>query len=582
MKKLSYGVLAALLVSACQDSPEAPRLAPRAVSSSAAVAAQGARPIVDEYIVVFRDDVADPGAEARQLAAANGATIRFVYTSAIKGFAAHMSSAAANALSRNPAVSYVEQDQTIALDGTETMDGNGDPWGLDRIDAHSGLDKTYTYALTGAGVHAYIIDTGILTGHNEFGGRASSGFTAINDGGGTADCNGHGTHVSGTVGGATYGVAKGVQLVAVRVLDCGGSGSTSGVIAGINWVTGNAVHPAVANMSLGGGASASLDQAVANSIASGVSYAIAAGNGNFAGIAQDACNYSPARVPAAMTIGATTKADAKTSWSNYGNCVDFFAPGSSIKSAWIGSNSATNTISGTSMATPHTTGVAALYLEANPSATAQQVRDALFNASTKSVVTSAKTANNHLLYTPPAGFGGGSPPSNSPPVAGFTYSCTNLSCNFTDASTDPDGNGTIATRLWTFGDGSSSGATNPSHSYATANTYSVTLLVTDNAGATNSVSHDVVVTAPPAGSATLTVTDVSKVKGNWSATLNWSGFASTVTSVTIYRNGVALSPNESGPSGTRIDGGKGGGTFVYQVCDANDSSNCTNQVTVTP
>jgi subtilisin family serine protease len=226
-------------------------------------------------------------------------------------------------------------------------------------------------------VVAYIIDTGIRTTHSEFAGnRATSGYSAINDGNGTNDCNGHGTHVSGTVGGSTYGVAKAVHLVAVRVLDCSGSGSVSGVVAGIDWVTGHhSGAPAVANMSLGGGASTSLDDAVRNSIASGVSYAIAAGNGNFAGIAQDACNYSPARVAEAMTIGATTKADAKTSWSNYGSCVDWFAPGNGIKSAWATSDVATNTISGTSMATPHTTGVAALYLQANPSATAQQVRD---------------------------------------------------------------------------------------------------------------------------------------------------------------------------------------------------------------
>lgn len=578
MKKLSFGVLAALLISACQDSPEAPRLTPRAASSSAAVSVQGARPIVDEYIVVLRDDVGDPGAAARQLAAAHGATIRFVYESAIKGFAAHMSSAAAAALERNPMVAYVEQDQTIALDATETMDTNGDPWGLDRIDAHSGLDKSYTYALTGAGVTAYIIDTGILTTHSEFGGRASGGFTAISDGGGTTDCNGHGTHVSGTVGGATYGVAKSVQLVAVRVLNCSGSGTTSGVIAGVDWVTANHVSPAVANMSLGGGASSSLDQAVANSIASGVAYAIAAGNGNFAGIAQDACNYSPARVATAMTIGATTKADAKTSWSNYGNCVDWFAPGNGIKSAWIGSNTATNTISGTSMATPHTTGVAALYLEANPTATAQQVRDALFSAATKGVVTSSKTTNNHLLYTPPSGFDGITPPANSPPVAAFTFSCTDLACNFTDASTDPDGNSTIASRSWTFGDGGSSTATNPSHSYGSAATYSVTLLVTDNAGATNSVSHDVTVTAPPPVPATLSVTTV-KNKGQWTATLTWTTWS--VGDVTVFRNNASIG-NTTASSGTYLDSGKGGGTFTYQVCETANLGNCTNAVTVSP
>jgi subtilisin family serine protease len=219
------------------------------------------------------------------------------------------------------------------------------------------------------------------------------------DGGSADDCNGHGTHVSGTVGGATYGIAKSVQLVGVRVLDCNGSGTWSGVIAGIDWVTGNHVAPAVANMSLGGSANSSVDNAVRNMIASGVATAIAAGNGNFVGIAQDACKSTPARVAEAMTIGATDKNDRKASWSNYGNCVDWFAPGVGITSAWNTSNTATNTISGTSMATPHTTGVAALYLEANPSATPGQVRDALYANTTQHVVSSSKTANNNLLYT---------------------------------------------------------------------------------------------------------------------------------------------------------------------------------------
>jgi subtilisin family serine protease len=277
-----------------------------------------------------------------------------------------MSAAAADAVNRNPNVAFVEEDQEVFAIGTQTMDAAGDPWGLDRIDARTGLSSTYSYTQTGSGVRVYILDSGIRTTHTEFGGRATAGMTSIADGSGTDDCNGHGTHVAGTVGGATYGVAKNVQLVAVRVLGCNGSGSWSGVIAGVDWVTANADRPAVANMSLSGGGSAAVDLAIANSIASGVTYAVAAGNGNNAGVAQNACNYSPARVGAALTIGATTRTDAKTSWSNYGSCVDWFAPGSGIKSAWhLGDNSA-NTISGTSMATPHTAGVAALYLEANP------------------------------------------------------------------------------------------------------------------------------------------------------------------------------------------------------------------------
>jgi subtilisin family serine protease len=249
-------------------------------------------------------------------------------------------------------------------------------------------------------VKAYIIDTGIRFSHAEFGERAQSGFDAV-DGGSADDCNGHGTHVSGTVGGATYGVAKAVSLVAIRVLDCSGGGTWSGVIAGIDWVTADhtAGQPAVANMSLGGGASTSVDNAVRAMIADGVATAVAAGNGNNGGVGQDACRYSPARVAEVMTVGATDQSDVRTSWSNYGNCVDWFAPGRGITSAWHTGDAATNTISGTSMATPHTAGVAALYLQTAPSATSQQVRNALYAVTTKGVVKSSKTTNNHLLFT---------------------------------------------------------------------------------------------------------------------------------------------------------------------------------------
>ncbi|HEV8455199.1 MAG TPA: S8 family peptidase, partial [Gemmatimonadales bacterium] len=289
----------------------------------------------------------------------------------------------------------VEPDGIATIVTTQS----GATWGLDRIDQPARpLSGTYSYNNTGAGVTAYIIDTGIRFGHNEFGGRATSGFDAV-DGGTADDCNGHGTHVAGTVGGSVYGVAKAVSLVGVRVLNCSGSGTWSGVIAGMDWVTANHSGPTVANMSLGGGANSSVDQAVRNMIASGVATAIAAGNGNPGGRAQDACKYSPARVTEAMTIGATSSSDAKASWSNYGNCVDWFAPGVGITSAWATSNTATNTISGTSMATPHTAGVVALYLQSHLSATPSQVRDALSANTTKNVVTSSKTVNNDLLFS---------------------------------------------------------------------------------------------------------------------------------------------------------------------------------------
>jgi subtilisin family serine protease len=298
------------------------------------------------------------------------------------------------ALSRHADVAYLAEDQEMGIDAVES----NATWGLDRIDQRSlPLSTTYAYTGSGAGVTAYIIDTGILYSHNEFGGRAVKGIDEVTAGGSAQDCNGHGTHVSGTVGGATYGVAKSVTLVAVRVLDCSGSGSTSGVIAGVDWVTANHAANSVANMSLGGGASTALDNAVANSIASGVTYGIAAGNGNKAGIGQNACNYSPARVASAITVGATDKTDTRARFSNFGTCVDIFGPGVGITSSWYTSNTATNTISGTSMATPHVVGVAALYVGGHPGSSPATVRNALVANGTAGVVKSAGTGSPNVL-----------------------------------------------------------------------------------------------------------------------------------------------------------------------------------------
>jgi subtilisin family serine protease len=350
------------------------------------------------YIVVLKSSVANPAAVAQEQATRFGGTVLHVYSHALKGYSLTLPSAAVARLAADPRVDYVEADGVMKADTTQT----GATWGIDRIDQRSlPLSGTYTYTATGSGVKAYIIDTGIRFTHTQFGGRAIKGVDEVTSGGSASDCNGHGTHVSGTVGGSTYGVAKAVTLVAVRVLNCSGSGTTSGVIAGVDWVTGNhlAGQSAVANMSLGGSASSSLDTAVNNSINDGVSYAIAAGNGDIFGNAQNACNFSPARVAAAMTISATDRTDTKASWANYGSCVDWFAPGVSITSAWYSSDTATNTISGTSMATPHTTGVAALYLQTHPGASPATVRSALFNLTTKSIVKSSNTTNNHLLFT---------------------------------------------------------------------------------------------------------------------------------------------------------------------------------------
>jgi len=348
-----------------------------------------------DFIVVLKDSVAPAAPVAADHSQRFGGDVLYVYEHALKGYAGSFSEGQLGALLADGRVASVERDTEVTAFAIQS----GATWGIDRIDQRTlPLSTTFTYSNTGTGVKAYIIDTGIRLNHTEFGGRAVDGFDSVDVGTAADDCHGHGTHVAGTVGGGIYGVAKGVTLVAVRVLNCSGSGTTAGVIAGVDWVTGDhgSGQPAVANMSLGGSRSNSLDNAVRNSIADGVSYAIAAGNSN-----RNACNFSPARVAEAMTIGATDQSDRRASFSNVGACVDWFAPGVGITSAWFSSTTAINTISGTSMATPHTAGVAALYLQGKTGAATSPatVRTALFNLTTKGIVTSARTANNHLLFT---------------------------------------------------------------------------------------------------------------------------------------------------------------------------------------
>lgn len=440
--------------------------------------------IPNQYIVVF-DDVqvarTQVAGQAAALARQHGGRILHVYEHGLRGFAASMSATAAAAIARNPHIRYVEQDSVMTIVASQP----NATWGLDRIDQRDlPLNQTYNYDTNAVNVDVYIIDTGIRATHADFGGRVTNGFTAIADGNGTNDCNGHGTHVAATVGGAIYGVAKSVELHPVRVLGCNGSGSTAGVIAGVDWVANNHATPGVANMSLGGGASTALDDAVRAAIASGVTFAIAAGNSN-----ANACNSSPARVAQALTVGSTTNTDARSSFSNFGTCLDIFAPGTNITSAWSTSNTATNTISGTSMATPHVTGVAALYLADHPSATPAEVGTAVVNNATPNKVTGAGTGSpNRLLYSR---FGGGSP-TDLPPTAAFTYSCTGLTCTF-DGSGSTDDAGVVM-YSWNFGDGQVGSGAIVTHAYGAGGTFTVALTVIDTAKQPGTESKSITVT----------------------------------------------------------------------------------------
>ncbi|MEU2655787.1 S8 family peptidase [Streptomyces sp. NPDC007325] len=349
--------------------------------------------IPGSYIVTLDETAQAETAEGRAVPGKFGAKIKRTYTSAVNGYAIELSEAQARKLAADPAVKSVVQNSFLTVDATQPSPPS---WGLDRVDQKAlPLTHGFTYPdSAGEGVTAYIIDTGVRVSHSDFGGRASDGFDAIDNDNIAQDGHGHGTHVAGTVAGTAHGVAKKAKIVGVRVLDNFGRGTTEGVVAGIDWVTRNAVKPAVANMSLGGRGSAVLDQAVRNSIASGVTYAVAAGNDNL-----NASNYSPARVTEAITVGATTNTDARSSFSNYGASLDLFAPGSSITSAWNTDDTATNTISGTSMATPHVAGAAALHLADNPTATPAQVSTALTAAATPDVVGNPGTGSpNKLLF----------------------------------------------------------------------------------------------------------------------------------------------------------------------------------------
>ncbi|MFC4019546.1 S8 family serine peptidase [Micromonospora sp. GCM10011542] len=512
--------------------------------------AGGATAVADSYIVVFKDSVVGRnrvGDNAERLVGRHGGQVARTYSTALRGFEVNVGAAAASRIAADPAVAYVEQNHTVSISGTQP---NPPSWGLDRVDQRNlPLNSSYTYPNTASNVRAYIIDTGVLYGHNDFGGRAVSGFDAV-DGGSADDCNGHGTHVAGTVGGSSYGVAKGAQIVGVRVLNCQGSGTNAQVVAGIDWVTANAVKPAVANMSLGGSANSSIDTAVTNSINSGITYAVAAGNGDIFGNRQNACNYSPARVGSAITVGATQNNDAAASFSNFGTCVDILAPGVNITSAWYTGTSATNTISGTSMASPHVAGAAALVLSANPAWSPQQVRDNLVNAATPNVVTNVGTGTpNRLLYV----VNGTTPPTND----------FSVSVSPTSGSTAPGGSVTATVATATTNGSAQSVSLSASGLPAGATASFSPSTVTSGSSSTLTIATSA---STPAGTYTVTVTGTAA-----------SGTRTATYSLTVTGSGGG---GCSGSNGTDIAIPDTGATVASSVVISGCARNASSASTV--
>ncbi|HEX6534861.1 MAG TPA: S8 family serine peptidase [Gemmatimonadaceae bacterium] len=495
MKRLFALALGALALAGCRDAT-GPESHHPAQDDPSATSATGREVRPDHYIVVLKRDVADPTAAASRLMWNRRDAIEHTYEYAMKGFAARLTSEQLAQLRKDPAVDRIEPDLIVHAQSTTETSAD---WGLDRIDQHSlPLNGSYVYSGTGAGVSIYILDTGIRMSHVDFGGRAKLGYDAF--GGTGSDCNGHGTHVAGEAAGTKYGVAKGATIYSVRVLGCDGSAALSSIIAGIDWVTAHHHSPAVANMSLGSGIAPLLDSTVKKSVNSGVVYTVAAGNSG-----SDACLMSPQRVSSVITVGAIDQSDTRPSWSNYGSCVDLFAPGSYIMGPDYYSNTSTASMNGTSMAAPFVAGIAALYLQQHPSASPSQVQTAIKSYATSGRLKNLAGSANLLAYS---GFltsstsTSTSTSSSGTLTASFTYSCSGKTCTF-DASGSTIPNGVLA-YSWYFGDGYQAGSVHPTHDFASNGTYSVKLVVVDKLNKTASVTKSVTV-----GSGTTTQTSTS-------------------------------------------------------------------------